>query len=202
MVEDLIRHFCGVCVLLSLDLPPARFYMRPMFFDMAGAGQEERGKSTQRRRRAPRAVRADMKPSSPTMPMHRDVANVGQGGTLDTDLIAGSPGSWVDQGFWTAEERRKSITLRKLRAVRMLLHCRFSEYVADHHVRRLLVHEDDQGVVWVLNAMVSANRPMMVQLRKLRTLLHVLRVRWTHMGYRTPLTGTPKHSRGSGTLET
>lgn len=45
------RHFCGVCVSLSLALPLATFYTRSIFFDMSLAEKdlamrEERGPST------------------------------------------------------------------------------------------------------------------------------------------------------------
>lgn len=33
----LIRHFCGVCVSLTLALPLARFYTRSLYFDMSAA---------------------------------------------------------------------------------------------------------------------------------------------------------------------
>lgn len=54
--RDLLEHFCGVCVALTLALRLARFYTRSIYFDLAGAGLEERGQSPQRRR-APRATR-------------------------------------------------------------------------------------------------------------------------------------------------
>lgn len=48
---ELLRHFCGVCVSLTLALPLARFYTRSIYFDMSLAerksAQEERGPSTQ-----------------------------------------------------------------------------------------------------------------------------------------------------------
>ena len=72
---------------------------------------------------------------------------------------------------------RTRLLLRELRAVRLLLHRHFADYVSDPRVRRLLLHEDNQAVVYVLNAMVSASKEMMIELRKLEVLLKVLGAR-------------------------
>ena len=109
--------------------------------------------------------------------MHADAADVGYGGTLGWELEQGRPGMWAGRGFWTAADRVQSITLRELRAVRLLLQQHFAEYVKDDRVKRVLLHEDNRAVVYVLNAMVSASRPLMSELRKLRQLLEVLGVR-------------------------
>lgn len=119
----------------------------------------------------------ELRPCPPSMAMHSDAADVGWGGTLGPNLQAGSPGLWEGQGFWGAEDRTASITLRELRAVRLLLHRSFSAFVSDPDTRRILVHEDNQAVVSILNAMVSASKPMMAELRKLQKLLAVLQVR-------------------------
>lgn len=37
---ELVRHFCGVCVSLTLALPLARFYTRSLYFDMSLADKE------------------------------------------------------------------------------------------------------------------------------------------------------------------
>ena len=87
-----------------------------------------------------RGTGRDLRPSPPDLTMHSDAANFGYGGTLGKDTKAGSPGLWVGQGFWTAEERSKSITLRELRAVRLLLHQSFANYVSDPHVGLSLIH--------------------------------------------------------------
>lgn len=108
--------------------------------------------------------------------MHADAADLGYGGTLGLNMDAGSPGLWEGQGFWTAEDRASSITVRELRAVRLLLHRHFSDFVSDLRIRRILVREDNQAVVAVLNAMVAASPAMMSELRKLRILLHAMGV--------------------------
>lgn len=45
-----------------------------------------------------------------------------------------------------------------------------------------MVQEDNQAVVYVLNAIVSASRPMMVELHKLKMLLRVMGVRLEAQG--------------------
>ncbi|PXF49274.1 hypothetical protein BWQ96_00848 [Gracilariopsis chorda] len=109
--------------------------------------------------------------------MHSDAADVSYGGTLGTNMAHGSPGSWVAQGLWSAADCAKSITLRELRAVRLLLARSFAAYVSDRRIRRLLLHEDNQAGVYILNSMVSASPAMMAELRKLQKMLHALNVR-------------------------
>lgn len=75
-------------------------------------------------------------------------------------------------------ERARGIhSLPELRAVRLLLHRNFLAYVSDPRVRRVLVQEGNKAVIYVLNAMVSASRTMMVELRKLEVMLTVMGVR-------------------------
>ena len=53
----LLRHFCGVCVSLTLALPLAPFYTRSVYFDVASAEREERKKIPRVARRASEASR-------------------------------------------------------------------------------------------------------------------------------------------------
>ena len=234
---ELLRHFCGVCVSLSLAVPLARFYTRFIYFDMSLAERKERGPSPPAAPRAelarPRRCQEDLARSDaarsgagqsntvrislgarvrdpqrikvrlcrqsprdirywrslsrgegrdlirlePHVAMHSDAADVGYGGTLGLDVGQGLPGLWEGRSFWSADDRAHSITLRELKAVRQLLHRHFASYISDPRVRRLLLHEDNQAVVYILNAMVSASRDMMVELRKLEVVLRVLGVR-------------------------
>jgi hypothetical protein len=69
--------------------------------------------------------------------MHSDAAGVGYGGTLGTDPETGSPGSWEGRGLWATEERAEAITLRELKAVRLLLQRHFASYVAQADTQRI-----------------------------------------------------------------
>jgi hypothetical protein len=62
-----------------------------------------------------------MQPLVPDGIMHTDAAEVGYGGTLDFDRRPGNSGLWESQGVWGWRDRAQSITVRELRAVRMLL---------------------------------------------------------------------------------
>lgn len=68
-------------------------------------------------------------------------------------------------------DRHKSITWRELRAIRRLLSGSFARYVSDPTVCRLLVHEENQAVISILNAMVSASKAMMTELLLLQRVL-------------------------------
>jgi hypothetical protein len=108
--------------------------------------------------------------------MHSDEADVGYGGTLGFNKEAGSPGLWAGRGMWEARDRVESITLRELRAVRLLIQRHFADYVRREETRKLLLHEDNQAVVYILNAMVSSSTRMMQELRRLQAMMQVLNV--------------------------
>jgi hypothetical protein len=61
--------------------------------------------------------------------------------------------------------------------LRLLLQRHFADYVAREEVRQLLLHEDNQAVVSILNAMVSASPQMMKELRQLETMMRMFGVR-------------------------
>jgi hypothetical protein len=108
--------------------------------------------------------------------MHSDAADVGYGGTLGFNQEAGSPGLWAGRGMWEARDRAESITLRELRAVRLLLQRHFADYVRREETRKLLLHEDNQAVVYILNAMVSSSTRMMQELRRLQAMMNALKI--------------------------
>jgi hypothetical protein len=72
---------------------------------------------------------------------------------------------------WGWKDRAASITLRELKAVRLLLMGHLGRRVRREDARHLLIHCDNSPVVHVLNAMVSASRPMMRELRRLKFIL-------------------------------
>jgi hypothetical protein len=68
----------------------------------------------------------DLHPPPAHLTMHSDAADVGYGGTLGLESEAGSPGLWEGHGLWATAERAEPITLRELRAVRLLLQKHFA----------------------------------------------------------------------------
>jgi hypothetical protein len=53
--------------------------------------------------------------------MHTDAADVGFGGTLDVEGNPGDPEQWQDQGIWEWKDRAEYISVRELKAIRMVL---------------------------------------------------------------------------------
>jgi hypothetical protein len=147
----------------------------------ASLGESPAGKAVSTRppywRSLTRGEGRDLSRVEPDMTMHRDAADVGYGGTLGLLQNAGSPGLWEGRGFWEARDRAESITLRELRAVGLLLQRHFAEHVSREETRKILLHEDNQAVVYILNAMVSSSSRMMQERRRLQAMLHSLKVR-------------------------
>jgi hypothetical protein len=108
--------------------------------------------------------------------MHNDAAEVRYGGTLGFNQEASSPGLWAGRGMLEARDRAESITLRELWAVRLLLQRHFADYVRREETRKVLLHEDNQAVVYILNAMVSSSTRMMQELRRLQAAMKALKV--------------------------
>lgn len=106
--------------------------------------------------------------------MHKDVSDLDCCGTFVFNKSAGSPDLWDARGFWSATDRQDLLTLRKLRAVRLLLTRSFADEVSDLRTERFLLHEDNQAMVSMLNSKGSASKPLMSELRKLRFLPRVL----------------------------
>ena len=113
-----------------------------------------------------------MVPPPPQAAIHTDAADMGFGGTLNTrDLRPGVHGMWSAQGVWDWKARAESITLRELRAIRLLLCGQLGQETRTAGVRDLLLHIDNQAVVHITNSLVSASRPMMRELRRLKLVL-------------------------------
>lgn len=92
----------------------------------------------------------ELHPSPPSLTMLSDTADVGYRGTLGAEQVAGPPVSRVGQGFWRPEDRKESITLRELSVMRNL-HSLFTEYVSRPDVTKILLHEDNQAVVFIVS---------------------------------------------------
>ena len=118
----------------------------------------------------------DLVRTAPDLTMHSGAADLGYGGMLSSDVLAGSRGFWEGQGFRTAADGVQSIVLWELRAVRMLLQRHFAAYVSRPDVRKLLMHENNQAVCFILIAMVSSCKPMMAELRRLHVMMRKLGV--------------------------
>ena len=204
----LLRHFCRVCVSLTISLPLLRFHTRSMYFDMSISMQETPGRRGQQLvtkkvglcrqsfrdlrywRTLTRGEGRELHHLPPQMNIHIGAVDVGYGGTLGYKTVAGSPGLWEGQGFWKTEERKQLMAIDdferpscssstptptfcriRLRASRETA-CRA---VSELRVRRR--NGENRAVVAVLNAMVSASRPIMVELWKLEVLMRLLGVK-------------------------
>lgn len=104
----------------------------------------------------------DILPSPPIITIHIDASDVGYGGTLRYDTTTGSPNFSGASCFWTAHNHESSITLKELRAARLLVGRRsFSVFVSGPQVQKLLIHEYNSTKVQILYAMVLARVPLM-----------------------------------------
>lgn len=180
-----IRRFCGVCVSLNLGFALPLLYTRASCCDLSRGLEWDKKLTRDPHLPFSRQVIRDLQywfsltrgegryiqPPGANLNLHSHAADVGFGGKLGPDLTMGSCVLWSYRGLCTMEERMQGITLRELRAVWLLLIRSFSKYVSNPSVRRLLLHCDNQPVVYLLNSMVYASIPMMSELRKLPALL-------------------------------
>jgi hypothetical protein len=188
-----LRSFVGICVSLSLAMPYARFYTRSLYWDLARGGACLRRADRDRKRcrlshqglrdlRVWRRLTSAEKDGrqihspAPQLSLHSDASDVGYGGTLGPHSAQGEPGLWESQGIWGWADRAKSISYRELKAVRLLLQSQLARQIAKEGATHIRLHCDNQAVVHVVNAMVSASRPMMRELRKLKNVLDHLGV--------------------------
>jgi hypothetical protein len=106
--------------------------------------------------------------------MHTDAADVGFGRTLDVAGNPGDPGQWQDQGIWKWKDREECISVRELKAIRMVLMGTLGERVKKEGISLLRLCVDNSSVVHVTNAFVASSRPMMRELRRLKKVLDEL----------------------------
>lgn len=184
-----VTTLCGTCISLSLALPWARFYTRSLYWDIgARRARDSRGRcrlSHQairdlgfwKRLAGPEIEGRPLVPPAAQAAMHTDAVDVGYGGTLnDRDLQPGAAGMWCDQGVWDWRDRAESITYRELKAIRKILRGTIGQEVRSRGVQDLLVHVDNQAVVHITNSFVTASRPLMRELRRLKLVLSKLGV--------------------------
>jgi hypothetical protein len=123
--------------------------------------------------------------------MHTDAADLEYGGTLGQCGAAEQCGEWKAQGVWGWNERAESISYRELKAICLLLMIAaysgsksFGAHLQDKGIRNLQLQCYNMAAVHVTNAMVSASRPMMRELRLLKRELDRLGLhldaRWLH----------------------
>ena len=91
---------------------------------------------------------------------HVDAGPYGWGGRLQRSHPAQS-------GSWSAAEAEMHITWRELRAVRLFI----LRHIADLENRRLLLHEDNTGVVAMVHSLTSRSQALMAELRLLVSVL-------------------------------
>jgi hypothetical protein len=53
--------------------------------------------------------------------MHTDAADMRFDGTLDIAGNPGDPGQWQDQGIWEWKDRAECISVKEVKAIRMVL---------------------------------------------------------------------------------
>jgi hypothetical protein len=102
---------------------------------------------------------------------HTDAANVAFDGTLDVSGNPGDPGQWQDQGIWEWKDRAECISVRELKAIRMVLMGTVGERVKKEGISLLKLCVDNSSVVHVTNAFVASSRPMMREIRRLKKVL-------------------------------
>jgi hypothetical protein len=183
-----LRSFLGTCVSLTIAFPFARYYSRSMYDDLSMRRQRARraARGGARVRLSHQSLRdlavwrklagpeCDGRPIFPATPdgiMHTDAADVGYGGTLDSSGEPGEDGVWHEQGIWSWRDRAEPISVRELRAIRMLIQGALGERSATEGLKVLRLCIDNTACVHVTRAFVSSSRAMMRELRRLKRAL-------------------------------
>jgi hypothetical protein len=175
---------------MSLAMPFARFYTRSLFDDMTRRPREGRASRNENRCRLShqsirdlktwRKLASNEKDERPMRPlptngiMHTDAADMGFGGTLDIAGKIGDPGQWQDQEIWEWKYRAECISVRELKAIRMVLMGILGKLVQKEETTLLRLCVDNSSVVHETNAFVASSRPMMRELCRLKEVLDEL----------------------------
>lgn len=113
-----------------------------------------------------------MVPPTPTAAMHTDAADIWWGGTLNLeDMKPRTAGNWKSKGVWNWKDRANSIEYRELKAIGLLLMGSLGDEAVKGGHKDLLLNVDNQAVVHITNAFVSASSPMMREPRLLKVVL-------------------------------
>jgi Reverse transcriptase (RNA-dependent DNA polymerase) len=182
-----LKSFAGFCVSLSLAIPFARFYAREIYWDLSRKKATSRASRENTRCRLSHQEIRDLqfwkrvtskeregrqiRTTSTEMSLHTDAADLGFGGTLGKIGQPGDRGLWESQGVWGWEDRAAHITYRELKVVLLLLMGNLGQSIKDAGAAKLLLNCDNAAVVHIVNAMVTASRPVMRELRLLKRLL-------------------------------
>ena len=177
---------CGVASSFILAYPLSQFHSRALHCDRHRVDKNPRPGKVRLSRAGIRDLQhwrsfaagegRDIAEKPEDASLHSDASDLGYGGTWGRQLGPGTPGDHQGQGLWQAEERRLTISVRELRAVRLLLLGHFASLAKGSEVRRVLLWEDNSAVVSAINRMVSKSPAMMSELRKLHRCLHHLGV--------------------------
>ena len=116
-----------------------------------------------------RTLRSPGGSTPPQAAIHSDAADMGYGATIRFDnLQHGIDGQWHAKGIWDWRDHAHSISYRELKAIRKPLTGYLGHKLEQESVQSLLLHVDNQAVFHITKALVSANRPMMREPRKLK----------------------------------
>jgi mRNA-degrading endonuclease HigB of HigAB toxin-antitoxin module len=167
-VKDL-AGLVGLAQSAYLAIPPARFYLRELHNCIATrsswAGRVKLTKQALRdlawwRDVPQRWSERRIWRAADSAYLHCDASgNVGWGGVLN--------GLTPARGFWRETQKALHITLKELKAVRFTV----ETFVNDLNGKRVLLWEDNQGVVAILTNVTSRSPALMAELRKLWWLL-------------------------------
>jgi hypothetical protein len=115
-----------------------------------------------------------IRPLAPDGIKNTDAADVGYGGTLDVNGSPGDPGKWSDQGIRTWHDRAECISVRELKAIRMLHMGNLGERVQRKGIKVLRLCVDNTSVKFVTKSFAAASRPNMRELRQFKRVLDYL----------------------------
>jgi hypothetical protein len=167
-----LAAFCGLGEASGLALPLARFMLRSLYDDLATKRAWSARVTLSRQSRgdlrwwatlkdSPHIGRAIWRPPQ-TRELWTDASTLGWGGSV-ARRHALAPAA----GFWSPDEFPLHITLKELVAVRLSVQ-HFLPVLTGH---RVLLHEDNMAVVWILTNWVSRSPALMRELRALWLLL-------------------------------
>ena len=167
-----LASFCGLGEASGLALPLGRFMLRELYDCLATRrGWGGRVQLSSRAladlrwwselRGTPHVGRAIWRPPA-TRELWTDASTLGWGGSVQRRLRR-PPAA----GFWSPDELPWHITRKELVAVRLSVQ-HFLPQLAGH---RVLLHEDNMAVVWILTHFMSRSPELMHELRRLWYLL-------------------------------